>query len=385
MLMPGRKFSADSKYRYGFNGKENDNDVKGEGNQQDYGMRIYDPRIGKFLSVDPFTIKYPFYSPYQFSGNDVIRCVDLDGGEPISKVGEWDTQTAFLSGTIYNFVYDKITHTMFSLQGVVDPKTGRLWIVADDGQGQQQYFYLVNDDGATDKLRTHVVNGLTTLYKSHMQRFETRDEIDAKQGAAIARGFGGAAFSGTVLVACLPIIVPVISKITAWVAASGESAATILSAAFGDASAAYSAATTGAVIAGGTVAGVRAMAQEEAVVGEVSTVIRTESGASKLTTNGVSLNKKMASEAQMAEAGEVIAGGSSGTPLRKAGDLSKQFWGQEADWVKKRSSSHTAPDNITMETHWEENVISGQRTNMKTKMHRNVSQPEPKTKNQYGH
>jgi RHS repeat-associated protein len=55
-------------YRYGFNGKENDNDVKGEGNQQDYGMRIYDTRLGRFLSVDPLTRKYPYYSPYQFSG-----------------------------------------------------------------------------------------------------------------------------------------------------------------------------------------------------------------------------------------------------------------------------------------------------------------------------
>jgi len=53
MLMPGRKFSSDGAYRYGLNGKENDNEVKGEGGQQDYGMRIYDPRLGKFLSVDP--------------------------------------------------------------------------------------------------------------------------------------------------------------------------------------------------------------------------------------------------------------------------------------------------------------------------------------------
>src|SRR5690606_4468651 len=51
MLMPGRGYSASDAYRYGFNGKENDNEVKGEGNQQDYGMRIYDPRLGKFLSV----------------------------------------------------------------------------------------------------------------------------------------------------------------------------------------------------------------------------------------------------------------------------------------------------------------------------------------------
>ena len=52
MIMPQRSMSSGS-YRYGFNGKENDNDAKGTGNQQDYGMRIYDPRLGRFLSVDP--------------------------------------------------------------------------------------------------------------------------------------------------------------------------------------------------------------------------------------------------------------------------------------------------------------------------------------------
>ncbi|WP_409994863.1 RHS repeat-associated core domain-containing protein [Chitinophaga pinensis] len=68
-------------YRYGFNGKENDNEVKGEGNQQDYGFRIYDPRIGKFLSVDPLTAKYAFYTPYQFAGNKPVYAVDVDGRE----------------------------------------------------------------------------------------------------------------------------------------------------------------------------------------------------------------------------------------------------------------------------------------------------------------
>jgi RHS repeat-associated protein len=82
MLMPGRKFSSSSLYRYGFNGKENDNEVKGEGNQQDYGMRIYDPRLGKFLSVDPLTVSYPWYTPYQFAGNNPIKFIDVDGMEP---------------------------------------------------------------------------------------------------------------------------------------------------------------------------------------------------------------------------------------------------------------------------------------------------------------
>jgi RHS repeat-associated protein len=68
-------------YRYGFNGKENDNEVKGDGNQQDYGMRVYDPRLGKFLSVDPLSSEYPWNSTYAFAENDVIRSIDLDGAE----------------------------------------------------------------------------------------------------------------------------------------------------------------------------------------------------------------------------------------------------------------------------------------------------------------
>ncbi len=81
--MPGRKSSGG--YRYGFNGKENDNEVKGEGNQQDYGMRIYDGRIGKFLSVDPITSKYPYLTPYQFASNRPIDGIDLDGLEFFKK------------------------------------------------------------------------------------------------------------------------------------------------------------------------------------------------------------------------------------------------------------------------------------------------------------
>jgi len=69
-------------YRFGFNGKENDNEVKGAGNQIDYGMRVYDPRVGRFASVDPLTGKYPWYTPYQFAGNMPVWAIDLDGKEP---------------------------------------------------------------------------------------------------------------------------------------------------------------------------------------------------------------------------------------------------------------------------------------------------------------
>ncbi|MBA4198892.1 MAG: hypothetical protein C0459_15205 [Chitinophaga sp.] len=77
--MPGRTFTATSSYRYGFNGKENDKDISAGG--QDYGMRIYDSRIGKFLSVDPLRKEYPMLSVYQFASNSPIANIDWDGGE----------------------------------------------------------------------------------------------------------------------------------------------------------------------------------------------------------------------------------------------------------------------------------------------------------------
>jgi len=79
--MPGRKFTAGTLYRYGFNGKENDNEVKGEGNQIDYGWRVHDPRIGRFLSTDPISKDYPELTPYQYASNTPIQAIDLDGLE----------------------------------------------------------------------------------------------------------------------------------------------------------------------------------------------------------------------------------------------------------------------------------------------------------------
>ena len=83
----GVSYGIDARgYRYGFNGKENDNEVKGEGNEQDYGMRVYDPRVGKFLSVDPISNKYPELTPYQFASNRPIDGIDQDGLEYVTYI-----------------------------------------------------------------------------------------------------------------------------------------------------------------------------------------------------------------------------------------------------------------------------------------------------------
>jgi RHS repeat-associated protein len=86
MLMPNRKYNAGSGYRYGFNGKEQDKETSST-TTYDYGFRIYSPALGRFLSVDPLTKTYPWYTPYQFAGNKPIGCIDLDGLEEKWKIG----------------------------------------------------------------------------------------------------------------------------------------------------------------------------------------------------------------------------------------------------------------------------------------------------------
>ncbi len=80
MLLPGRKGST-SDYRYGFQGQELDNEIKGEGNSLNYKYRMHDSRVGRFFAVDPLFRQYPHYTPYSFSGNKVISHRELEGLE----------------------------------------------------------------------------------------------------------------------------------------------------------------------------------------------------------------------------------------------------------------------------------------------------------------
>ncbi len=80
MQMPGRNGSTGD-YRYGFQGQEKDDEVKGEGNSINYKYRMHDPRIGRFFAVDPLAKDYPWNSPYAFSENRVIDGVELEGLE----------------------------------------------------------------------------------------------------------------------------------------------------------------------------------------------------------------------------------------------------------------------------------------------------------------
>gem|GEM_PF-2385338 len=74
----------DNSYRYGFNGKEKIDEQYGiEGTAYDFGARLYDSRLGRWMAVDPLAGKYPDLSTYSFVMNTPISAMDPDGRDII--------------------------------------------------------------------------------------------------------------------------------------------------------------------------------------------------------------------------------------------------------------------------------------------------------------
>lgn len=78
MEMPGRATSGEN-YAYAYNGMERDKKAGADGYTTEF--RQYDPRVGRWMSVDPKTSKYPSQSPFKFGNNNPLFFNDLKGGE----------------------------------------------------------------------------------------------------------------------------------------------------------------------------------------------------------------------------------------------------------------------------------------------------------------
>jgi RHS repeat-associated protein len=134
MQMPGRK--GGSGYRYGFQGQERDDEIKGEGNSLNYEYRMHDPRIGRFFAIDPLTSKYPHYTPYAFSGNRVMDAIELEGLEPsnVHTAEDLSTSTAGF-GNEREYTYPEGTASAGTTIWTVD--NGKYWIYYQN-IGQQE-------------------------------------------------------------------------------------------------------------------------------------------------------------------------------------------------------------------------------------------------------
>jgi len=106
MTMPGRSYNAHT-YRHGFTGHEKESDLAEGIYTTEY--RLYDARVGRWLSVDPLFEKYVGMSPYNYCMLNPVVMVDPDGRAVYGRENEDGTLSyAILDNTMaqnIGFVY----------------------------------------------------------------------------------------------------------------------------------------------------------------------------------------------------------------------------------------------------------------------------------------
>jgi RHS repeat-associated protein len=96
-------------FRYGYQGSEMDNEVKGQGNSYTTHFRQLDPRIGRWLSIDSKAISMPWQSPYCSMDNNPIIYNDI--------LGDW-VKTNFSKKALKNGGQEKIQNMFLTKYGL---------------------------------------------------------------------------------------------------------------------------------------------------------------------------------------------------------------------------------------------------------------------------
>jgi RHS repeat-associated protein len=141
MLVPNRHGQSDS-YRYGFQGQEKDDELKGEGNSLNYTFRMHDPRIGRFFATDPIGQSFPWNSPYAFAENRVIDKMELEGLETFDP----DSKPTGIS-----YLYDSTIPAGFKIDKHNQDIHGFVVTPIYDFNGTVQYYLAGKESGLVRK------------------------------------------------------------------------------------------------------------------------------------------------------------------------------------------------------------------------------------------
>ena len=173
MTMQSRQNSyapGGEQYRYAYNGMEQDEEVSDAGNSYTTEFRQYDPRLGRWKSLDPLKGKYPHMSPYAAFNNNPVFFIDplgLEGTSNGDDSGKTDAQKRYLWKRMWN----KNVRQAFKDQKT---KGGKIHVWKNDGEvyasrsGTRSYeMPIENSDGSID---FGVVNVGAVIYKPENKR-----------------------------------------------------------------------------------------------------------------------------------------------------------------------------------------------------------------------
>lgn len=179
MLMPENNWQSGLS-RYGFNGHENDNEVKGTGNHIAFGDYGYDTRLGRRWQIEPKIKDMPFNSSYSTYSNNPIWLNDISGENPT-----WYWVEAFYTDD--NGTAQKATVGLF-IVGEKEPGAPdieKAYIVLDDYQSGE--YIDISSDENQNRIKK-VVFGEENLGSLRLE-FDVVDDYlsDVEQDKRIAR------------------------------------------------------------------------------------------------------------------------------------------------------------------------------------------------------
>ncbi len=153
-LMDGRGLASGSVYRYGFNGMEKDDEVAGDGNSYSTEFRQFDPRLGRWFSIDPQSESFPNESPYGFVFNNPITSTDKKGDCPDGiNCDDYDPSYYSPTGQVVGVPSDAGVNQVLEVDGMKiissfygNDKKGNFYYYSWNDESKS--FNSVNDDGS---------------------------------------------------------------------------------------------------------------------------------------------------------------------------------------------------------------------------------------------
>jgi RHS repeat-associated protein len=155
------RVGGESKYKYGYNGQEMSNEIKGEGNSYTAEFWEYDPRLGRRWNMDPV---YK-HSPYETYGGNPIAFADPNGADTIN-ITRTTTRQRFrssgggLDGIPAKQIPDKIS-SAYDLS-IVEAKGDDIFRITDVS-------ITIDEDGnqsASSSTTTFELNNKQTFYRT---------------------------------------------------------------------------------------------------------------------------------------------------------------------------------------------------------------------------
>jgi len=165
--MPTRQWSdPNSKYKYGFNGMEKDDDINVNGGSYDFGARIYDSRLGRWLSLDPLSYKKAFISPFVGLANNPTIYIDINGEDEYiyttvinSKTGEKIVKCERISSE-YGEVKRHLVASSY-------PGAGEGYYEVDYYNIYHEIIIIINEDGSETTIEAYTTLGHAPVYTRH--------------------------------------------------------------------------------------------------------------------------------------------------------------------------------------------------------------------------